>query len=106
MKKLIIILLILLSSCAWKKTDKALYTGYLVLSGVDAIQTSQMSEEYNPLMQASDGSPDMTKVIAVKVVSGLGVYFLADYFPKYRTPFLIGVTILQGGVVIYNGFQF
>lgn len=100
--KTLTIILLLLSSCAWSRQDKMLYGSYLALSTVDAIQTSQMSKEYNPLLQNEDGSPDMAKVIAVKAVSGLGIYFLADWFPKYRTPFLWGVTVLQGGVCVYN----
>lgn len=103
----VIALIFLFSACAgWDKQDKILYASYLTLSAVDAIQTSQMDEEYNPLMQKGDGSPDMAKVIGIKAVSGLGVYFLADYFPKARTPILWGVNVLQGGVVILNGFQF
>lgn len=105
--KILIIVLCLLSACtSWSRQDKTLFLSYGILSTIDAVQTSQMDEEYNPLMRSGDGSPDMTKVIAIKAVSGLGVYFLADYFPKYRTPFLIGITVLQGGVVVYNGFQF
>jgi len=106
MKTLIIALCFLLSACTWSRQDKLLYASYLTLSGIDALQTSQMDEEYNPLMRSGDGSPDMVKVIGIKAVSGLGVYFLADYFPKARTEILIGINILQGGVVIYNGFQF
>ena len=100
--KALIIILCLLTSCAWSRQDKIFYASYLALSAVDAIQTSQFSKEYNPLLQDRDGSPDMTKVIAYKAIGGLGIYFLADYFSKARTPILISVIAIQGGVVIGN----
>ena len=100
--KTLIIILLLLSACTWSRQDKMLYGSYIALSTIDAIQTSQAESELNPLMQSGDGSPDMAKVIAIKAVSGLGAYFLADWFPKARTPIHIGVNILQGGVVIRN----
>jgi len=104
MKKLIIILL-LLSSCAWNKQDKILYVSYLTLSAIDAIQTSQESQkkqELNMFMRNSNGNPDMKKVAVVKVLSGMGVYFAADYFSKIRRPLLIGANVLQGGVVLWS----
>ena len=100
--KTLIIILLLLSACTWSRQDKMLYGSYIALSTIDAIQTSQAESELNPLMQSGDGSPDMAKVIAIKAVSGLGVYFIADWFPKARTPLLIGINVLQGGVVFYN----
>src|SRR4030066_1381668 len=93
MKTLIIILLMFSSCPIWSKQDKVLYASYLSLSAVDAIQTSQSDGELNPLMRNDDGAPDMAKVIAIKAVSGLGVYFIADYLPRYRTSFLWGVML-------------
>lgn len=103
MKLKVIFLCFMLSSCAWSTTDKALMASYVGLSAVDTFQTSQHTGgELNPFMQADDGTPDMGKVVGVKIVSGVLLYLLADWCEDYRTEILGAATAVQTGVVIYN----
>jgi len=88
-------------SCSWAKNDKLLYGSYIALSTIDAIQTTQFDEEYNPLL-SSNGKPDFLKIVPMKLLSAYGVYWIADRYPGYRTMSLGVANGLQGFVVIYN----
>jgi hypothetical protein len=110
-KYCLLTIVIILSSCAsWDKTDKILLGSYLVLSAVDALQATQIdgknNHEANPILAKSDGKPDMLKVVGLKAASGLLLYFVADRIPRIRTELLVGANVIQGGIVIWNLYQF
>lgn len=89
-------------------------SSYVALSAVDAVQSANWDGydkgnriyEINPFFANDDGTANMGKLITWKIVGGLGAYFIVDRYPKIRRPLLIGINVLQGGVVIYNGFQY
>lgn len=94
------------SADEWKTKDKILLGSYVALSTIDAYQTSRWNaknmQEANPIFTNKDGKVNMTSVIGYKVLSGIGLYLLADYAKKYRTPLLSVAIGIQGGVVIWN----
>ncbi|HDZ27459.1 hypothetical protein LCGC14_0514860 [marine sediment metagenome] len=103
--KYLLIIIFLLTSCSWNKTDQMLLGSYAVLSAVDAYQTANMPEgvtEGMPWLRGDDRRPDMDKVYVWKGLALIGLYFWSDYFEEHRTLSLGAANGLQGAVVIYN----
>lgn len=106
-KIILLMMLFLLMGCTtWNRTDKLLMGSYLMFSTIDAVQSAQWdgeeTYEINPIFANDDGTTNMKKLIAWKTTAGLGAYFISDKFLQIRRPLLIGINILQGGIVIWN----
>jgi len=87
----------------WSKREKGMYITYALLSGVDALQSSQSNRnELNPLFTDRHGRPDMDKIIIGKVIGGIVVWGIADRYPKQRKGVLWGAIGVQGVVVGMN----
>jgi hypothetical protein len=114
MNKVILLLIFILflpltSYAEWSRSDKLLMGSYIALSALDVVQTSQFAKrgivEVNPLFRKGDGSPDVSRLIIMKLLVGAGVFYFADRYPNLRTELLLGVNSMQGGVVIWNMYQ-
>lgn len=95
-------------SRSWTRGELALAGSYVLASTLDAIQTSKITEisgasEGNPLLRNDDGSPNMTRVIALKAAIALGLFYLIDHTPhENRRPMLAVMNAVQWGIVIWN----
>lgn len=95
-------------SRSWTRGEIAWAGSYVLASTLDAIQTSKIDDIYgasegNPLLRNDDGSPNMTRVVAVKTVVALGLFYLTDHFPHEDRRILLALTnAIQWGVVIWN----
>lgn len=112
MKTLLIIAVLLFPAVAhaeWSDLDKKLFTSYVILSAIDVVQTAGVdgnsSKEMNPIFSRDDGTADMGKVIGLKVLLGVGVWFIVERWPEIGTEVLVVGNVIQGGVVVWN-FQF
>lgn len=106
-KLILITILLLLSTNTyagdWSKTDRGLFTYYLIASVADIAVTSNLDKEYNPILQDRDGSPDMAKVVGVKILAAGLLYLIADRSPDKVRPVILTVAgVIQTGIVVYN----
>lgn len=110
MKKIILILIVILLSPVtmgserWDKTDKALFTSFLVLETIDCLQTrdilsNQKFDERNPIIK----NAGKTEATAYFALCSIGTYWIADRLkPKHRKIFLTGISLFQVSVINHN----
>lgn len=93
-------------SAEWNRTDKVLYGGLIGLMAIDYHQTSQFREkgicEINPILREKDCYPDLNRLFLVQATYIASVGVIGHYFPKYRRGILIGATIGESGIVMWN----
>lgn len=93
----------LLQGCAWSKSDKAWWAIYTIVHGIDMHQTSIILEddrweEKNPILKNMSSNE---ATVAMIITWGV-VYYLADYFPKYRTPLIACSLAVSVWGVVYS----
>ena len=105
MKHIPIILVLILSGCAfttWDKPTKVMFTGLVVGQVADYAVTEHGLDngcrEVNPIF---DGHSD--RVVPLKLAVLIGSYYLVEWLePEYRKWFLIPANIITWGVVLHN----
>ena len=89
--KILILVLIFLSSCAWNRTDKTIFATGMALKTIDCLQTIEIARnpDYYELNPIIGKHPSEEKVIAYFALGGLAYYLVADWVPeKWRTGWL------------------
>ena len=105
MKHIPIILMLIISGCAfttWDKPTKVMFTGLVAGQATDCAITKYGLDngchEQNPIF---DGHPD--RMIPIKLAVLIGSYYIVDWLePEHRKWFLIPANIITWGVVVHN----
>ena len=102
----LLVLMIVGTSCAptrvWTKTEKVMVGTMVVGQAVDVWQTSKFIDNERGLREANPIMKNMGSVVAVKVVGGGLVIWLADQLPNQRK-MLLGIGNFFGwGAVVWN----
>ena len=91
-----------LCGCAtWSKTDKALLGYGAGLHAFDMYCSYHYVDRDTELNGLLAGMKPAEAVGAMVLSFGI-MYFLADYFPKYRTPLLLGYDTVKTVITINN----
>jgi len=104
MKYLSVILILILTGCAWSKAEKQLLTASWLAFGADLwVSENKLDNPHNHENYFTLGKhPNDTKLITYGLTSQTGVTILAHFMPKWRKWLLGGKTILNTGCAIHN----
>ncbi|MFX0194562.1 MAG: hypothetical protein ACFFCW_00445 [Candidatus Hodarchaeota archaeon] len=105
---IIITLLLCVNLCGcfsdWKPHQKILAVTYTTANIIDILQTKEIKRDNNGFKECNPVLDSLSRdeATAVQIGMNLAILGIADYFPKIRTPLLIGGNALSWGCVINN----
>ena len=101
----LVLIIFVVTSCSWNRTDKAIFVTGMSLKAVDYIQTREIARnpnyyELNPIIGKY---PSKEKVTVYFALGGLMYYLVANWLPeRWRTPWLSFWATASFTCVVHN----